>query len=174
MCWVFDQRSLNFKKNKINNDFKNRHLSDVISCQGFRKLNECSSLFENLSCSGIKSDISTIMSIQSLVCWSEIRDVLLKSIFEIQASLVKDPTHVIQCSPSIVLYFENKNQPVVRLKWFFPWFFLSTLNSDFGYIFWWSVMRWHFYEFRKQDAQALSRKVVSFLSIYFISMHNNQ
>jgi hypothetical protein len=35
-----------------------------------------------------------------------------------------------------------------------------------------------FVNFKKQDAQvkteALSRKVVSLLSIYFISMHNNQ
>jgi len=34
---------------------------------------------------------------------------IFKSIFEIQASLVKDPTHTIQCRPLIVLYFENKN-----------------------------------------------------------------
>jgi hypothetical protein len=57
-----------------------------------------------------------------------------KRSFENQAFLVKDPTHVIQCSPLIVLYFENKNRPVVRLKCHFPWFFVSTLNFDFGYI----------------------------------------
>jgi hypothetical protein len=91
--------------------------------------------------------------------------------------LVKDPIHVIQCSnPFIVLYFENRNWPVARLKWlsFFSWFFVSTLNSNFGYIFCWSVMRWYFFEFEKQDAQALLRNVVSFLNIYFINMHNNQ
>ena len=71
------------------------------------------------------------------------------------------------------LVFWKQKWPVVRFKMTFSWFFVSTLNSDFGYIFWWSVMRWHFYEFQKQDAQALSRKVVSFLSIYFINMHNN-
>jgi hypothetical protein len=34
------------------------------SCQGFCKFNRCSSLFDNLSCSGIKSHISKVMSIQ--------------------------------------------------------------------------------------------------------------
>jgi hypothetical protein len=53
----------------------------------------------------------------------------------------------------IVLYIENRNWLVVRLKWFFPWFFVSILNSDFRYIFWWSMMRWPFYEFQKQNAQ---------------------
>jgi hypothetical protein len=37
---------------------------DVISCQGFRRLNQCSSLFDNLSCSGIKSHTSPVMYIQ--------------------------------------------------------------------------------------------------------------
>jgi hypothetical protein len=37
---------------------------DVISCQGFRRLNQCSSLFNNLSCSGIKSHTSKVMFIQ--------------------------------------------------------------------------------------------------------------
>jgi len=62
---------------------------------------------------------------------------VFESIFENQASLVKDPTHVIQCSPLIVLYFERekKNGTIVRLKWLFPWFFVSILNSNFGYIF---------------------------------------
>jgi hypothetical protein len=44
--------------------------------------------------------------------------------------------HTIQCSSLIVLYFENRNRPVARLKWLiFSWFFVSILNSDFGYIF---------------------------------------
>jgi hypothetical protein len=61
----------------------------------------------------------------------------LEKIFWKSSFLVKDPTHVIQCSPLIVLYFENRNRTVVRLIWplFFPWFFVSILNSDFGYIF---------------------------------------
>ena len=37
---------------------------DVISCQIFRRLNRCSSLFDNLSCSRIKSHTSKVMSIQ--------------------------------------------------------------------------------------------------------------
>ena len=37
---------------------------DVISCQGFCILNQCSSLFDNLSCSGIKSHTSKVMFIQ--------------------------------------------------------------------------------------------------------------
>jgi hypothetical protein len=37
---------------------------DVISCQGFRRLNQCSSLFDNLSYSRIKSHTSKVMSIQ--------------------------------------------------------------------------------------------------------------
>jgi hypothetical protein len=41
---------------------------------------------------------------------------IFESIFENQASSVKDPTHTIQCSPLIVLYFENRNRPEVRLK----------------------------------------------------------
>jgi hypothetical protein len=34
---------------------------------------------------------------------------IFESIFENQASSVKDPTHAIQCSPLTVLNFENKN-----------------------------------------------------------------
>ena len=90
--------------------------------------------------------------------------------FEIQTSLVKDPTHVTQCSPSIVLYFENRNQPVVRLKWYFPWFFVSTLNSDFGYIFWWSVMRWYFCELQMTRCSGLIKKGC-FFSQYLFYQH---
>jgi hypothetical protein len=62
---------------------------------------------------------------------------------------------------------ERKNGPVVRLKWLFPWFFVSILNSNFGYIFWFSVMRWSFMNFKKNKVpgsklEALSRKIVSF------------
>ena len=42
-------------------------------------------------------------------CWNEIREMLIfESIFGNQALLVKDPTHAIQYSPLIVLYFERK------------------------------------------------------------------
>ena len=62
---------------------------------------------------------------------------------------------------------EKKNWLVVRLKWLFPWFFISILNSNFGYIFWLSVMRWPFMNFKKNKVpesklEALSRKIVSF------------
>jgi hypothetical protein len=70
-------------------------------------------LFDDLSYSGIKSHISKIMSIQSLVV--EMKSemlVFLEGISINQASLVKDPTHTIQCSHLIVLYFENRNDPL--------------------------------------------------------------
>jgi len=60
---------------------------------------------------------------------------IFESIFENQASSIKDPTHTIQCSPLIVLYFENRNRPDVRLKKKpFLWFFVSILIFDFLYI----------------------------------------
>jgi hypothetical protein len=42
-------------------------------------------------------------------CWNEIRDVIFIFLlfFLSQASSIKDPTHVIQCNPLIVLYFEK-------------------------------------------------------------------
>jgi hypothetical protein len=54
-------------------------------------------LFDNLSCSGIKSYISKIMFIQSLVVeMKSERYQFWKRSFENQASSIKDPTHVIQ------------------------------------------------------------------------------
>jgi len=42
-------------------------------------------------------------------CWNEIREMsIVESIFGNQALVVKDPTHAIQYSPLIVLYFERK------------------------------------------------------------------
>ena len=127
-----------------------------------------------LSCSGIKSQHFNDHVYSSIIVEmkSEGYQFFWKVSFEIRAPLVKDPTHYSMQSFDCLVFWKQK-WPVVRFKMTFSWFFVSTLNSDFGYIFWWSVMRWHFYEFQKQDAQALSRKVVSFLSIYFISMHNN-
>ena len=72
--------------------------------------------------------------------------------FEIQTSLVKDPTHYSKQSFDCLVFWKQK-WPVVRFKMTFSWFFVSILNSDFGYIFWWSVMRWHFYRFQKQDVR---------------------
>jgi hypothetical protein len=102
--------------------------------------------------SGINSHTSKIMSIQSLVCWNEIRDVLfLKRPFENQAFFFSKIQHTLFeiYSPLIVMYFENRNWHVVRLKWFFSWFFVSILDSDFGYIFWWYAMRWPSVNFKE-------------------------
>ena len=52
------------------------------------------------------------------------------------------------CNPLIVLYFKNRNWPIVRLKWLFPWFFVSILNSNFGYIVCDEVT---FYEFQEKQ-----------------------
>jgi hypothetical protein len=76
-------------------------------------------------------------------------------------------------------FLERKNWPVVRLKWLFPRFFVSILNSKFGYIFWLSVMRWPFMNFKKtrypsQNLRLNQERLFLFLSTNFISMHNNQ
>ena len=56
-------------------------------------------------------------------CWNEIREIsVLEKIFWKSSFLLKDLTHVIQkkkYSLLIVLCFENRNWPVVRLKWLF-------------------------------------------------------
>ena len=52
--------------------------------QRFYILNRCSSVFDNLPCSGINSHISKIMSIQSLVCWNEIKDFLFENLLKIK------------------------------------------------------------------------------------------
>jgi len=66
-------------------------------------------LFDNLSCSGINSYISKIMSIQNLIVEMklEMSFLFFYYFFLSQASSIKDPTHVIQCNPLIVLYFEK-------------------------------------------------------------------
>jgi len=114
-------------------------------------------------------------------CWNEIREMsVFESFFFLnQVSSVKDPTHPIQCSPLIVLYFENKKWPVVRLKWLFSWFFVSVLIFDLGYTFQWSTMRWPFVNFKKtqgssQNLRIHQERLFSFFSTNFISMHNNQ
>jgi hypothetical protein len=111
--------------------------------------------------------------------WNEIREMsVLKSILENQASLVKDPTHAIQNMQSFdCLVFWKQKLTGCKIKMAFPWFFVSILNSDFGYIFWWYVMRWPFFEFQKQDAQVKTRGFIKkshFFSTYFNSMHNNK
>jgi hypothetical protein len=65
-------------------------------------------------------------------CWNKIRDVIFfKSIFFLsQASSIKDPTHVIQCNPLIVLYFEEKKKKLTRCKnkMAFPMVFCVSFN----------------------------------------------
>jgi hypothetical protein len=64
-----------------------------------------------------------------------------------------------------VLYFENRNWPVARLKWlFFSWFFIFILNSDFGYIFWWSVIRWPFVNFKNKMLRLYQERLFLFLA----------
>jgi len=101
-------------------------------------------------------------------CWNEIREMpIFESIFGNQALLVKDPTHAIQYSPLIVCILREKKLTRCKIKMVFPWFFVSILNSNFGYIFWLSVMRWPFMNLWKNKVpesklEALSRKIVSF------------
>jgi hypothetical protein len=81
-------------------------------------------------CQGFANSIDVLLVWQSSLFWNQIssfkdlvyssliiemkseRCQFFKSIFEIQAFFVKDPTHTIQCSPLIVLYFENRHDPL--------------------------------------------------------------
>jgi len=107
--------------------------------QRFHRLNRCSSISDNLPCFGINSHISKIMYIRSLVCWNEIIDVpFLKRPFENQAFWSKTQHTLFEIySPLIVMYFENRNWPVVRLKWLFSFlFFFMVLCIHFRLWFW--------------------------------------
>ena len=83
-------------------------------------------------------------------------------------------------NPLIVLYFENWNWPVARLKWlFFSWFFVSILNSDFGYIFLMVCGEVTFCGFQEtrcssQNLRLYQERLFLFFSTNFINMHNNQ
>ena len=98
-------------------------------CQWFCKSDQ-GSLFVNLSCSEIKSPISKIMCIQSLII--EIKSKrchLLKIKF-----IWSNTQHTIfnKCRPVNILYFANNNWPIVRLKSFLWVLWVSNLISDFG------------------------------------------
>jgi hypothetical protein len=89
-----------------------------------------------------------VYSKSSVLKWNQ-RCPFLKRSFENQVfwSKIQHTLFKIWC-PLIVMYFKNRNWHVVRLKClFFSWFFVSILNSTFGYIFGWSVMRWPLCEF---------------------------
>jgi hypothetical protein len=152
--------------------------------EGFRRLNRCSSVFDNLPCFGIHSHISKIMSIHSLVCWNEIRDVVFwKDLLKIKL-YDQRPTYVIQnIHPLIVMYFENRNWPIVRLKWLFFFFFFMVLCNHFRLWFWVHLLRVYDEvtflwisknKMLKSKLRFYQQKVVFLLSTYFISMHNNQ
>ena len=102
--------------------------------------------------------------------WNQ-RDISFwKVIFEIRAPLVKDPTHYSMQSFDCLVFWKQR-WPVVRFKMTFSWFFVSTLNSDFGYIFWWSAMRWPSVNLKennrlKSKLEDLSRKTVLFLFFF--------
>jgi len=120
-------------------------------------------------CSIINSHTSKIMSIQSLVCWNEIRDVLFwKDLLKIKLFLSKIQHTLFEIySPLIVMYFENRNWPVVRLKWLF---FFMVLCIHFRLWFWgisfdglwWGDLYVNFKNKTQVKSQALSREVVSF------------
>jgi len=82
---------------------------------------------------------------------------------------IKDPTHVIRNIQSFDCHVFWK-QKLTRCKTkmvFFSWFFVSILDSDFGYIFWWSMMRWLSVNFKenkrlKSKLEDSSRKIVFF------------
>jgi hypothetical protein len=79
------------------------------SCQGFGRCSCCLTIFLVLE--------STLIFQRSCQfesnCWNEIKEIsVLEKIFWKSSFLVKDPTHTIQYSHLIVLYFENRNDPL--------------------------------------------------------------
>jgi hypothetical protein len=82
------------------------------SCQGFCKFGRCS------CCLTIFLVMESTLIFQRSCqfksnCWNEIKEIsVLEKIFWKSSFLVKDPTHTIQYSPLIVLYFENRNDPL--------------------------------------------------------------
>jgi hypothetical protein len=86
-------------------------------------------LFDNLSCSGINSHISKIMPISKSNCWNQIRE--MSVFFFLKFKLLWSKTQhasFITCSPLIILYFENRNWPVERLKWLFSMVLYVNFN----------------------------------------------
>ena len=116
-------------------------------------------LFDNLSCSRIKSHISTIMSYSSLIVemkskrcqflkvfleikllWSKTQHTLFNVIFWLSCIL---KTEMTRC----------------KIKMTFSWFFVSVLIFDLGYIFWWSMMRWPSVNFKKQKGSSQNLRI---------------
>ena len=100
--------------------------------------------------------------------------------FENQAFLSKIQHTLFEIySPLIVMYFENRNWPVVRLKWFL---FFMVLCIHFRLWFWAYLLmvcnEVTFCEFQKtkgssQNLRIHQERLFSFFSITSISMHNN-
>ena len=140
-----------------------------------------SSFLTNLSYSGINSHISKIMSIQSLVCWNEMKDFFFfgKDLLKIKLFGQKPNT---RHSKYVIIWLScilKKKLIHCKIKMAFfmvlcihfrLWFWVYLLMVCDEVICLWIS--------KKQDAQvktqALLRKVVSFYSTYFISMHNNK
>jgi hypothetical protein len=125
-------------------------------------------LFENLSYFGIKSHISKVMSIQVwLLKWNQ-RDVnFWKYFLEIKLYWSKIQHTLFNIVLWLSCILREKKLTRCKIKMVFPWFFVAILNSNFGYIFWLSVMRWPFMNLWKNKVpesklEALSRKIVSF------------
>ena len=148
--------------------------------QRFYILNRCSSVFDNLPCSGINSHISKIMSIQSLVCWNEIRDVFFWKSFENQAFWSKAQHILFEIySPLIVMHFENRNWPNVGLKMAFSMVLCINLNPWYWVYHLIVYGEVTFCEFQgKQQAQVKTwgfmKETCFVFSNNFINMHNDR
>ena len=132
-------------------------------------------LFVHLYCFEIKSPISKIMCIQSLIiAIKSKRCHLLKIKF-----IWSYTQHTIfnKCRPINVLYFANNNWPIVRLKSFLWVLWVSNLISDFGV---WNltvhdeviICGFQTIKVSSKDPR-FSWKFISSFSLHFISMHNN-
>jgi len=72
-----------------------------------------------------------VYSKSSLLKWNQ-RCYFLKRSFKNQAFCLKIQHILFKIySPLIIMYFESRNWPIVRLQWLFSWFFVSILDSDF-------------------------------------------
>jgi len=91
---------------------------------GFHRLNRCSFVSDNLPCFGINSYFKDhVYSKSSLLKWNQ-RCPFLKRAFENQAFWSKTQHTLFETySPLIIMYFENRTWPVVRLKWIFSFLF---------------------------------------------------
>jgi len=141
-------------------------------------------LFDNISCFGIKSHISKIMS----NCWNDIREMsVFESIFEIQAFVVKDLTQLLWSKTqhtlfNVVLWLScilktEMTHCKAKMNFFmvlcvsfnlWSWVYLLMVCDEMT-----------FCEFQKtrcsnQNLRLYQERLFSFLGTNFISMHNNK